>query len=154
MQSKALAGARSYCMTQIWCRLGRSFLPRRGVISSRSLSPICSRSADRSRAHSHLARATTSVQRQKAFEAISHSPAHTQMDNGFGNFDRLTKFQVQSTNTVISKWRSRQTGLSVVHLDYEGRFCDSLEILCASSDSGSQHLSSRATLPSGQRVSF
>ena len=37
-----------------------------------------------------------------------------------GNFDLVTKTQLDYTDVLITKWRSRVTGLRVVHLDYEG----------------------------------
>jgi hypothetical protein len=38
----------------------------------------------------------------------------------FGNFDLVKSFKLGFTDVHVSKWRSRVTGLSVVHLDYEG----------------------------------
>jgi hypothetical protein len=38
----------------------------------------------------------------------------------FGNFDLVKKIKLGFTDVQVSKWRSRVTGLSVVHLDYEG----------------------------------
>lgn len=38
----------------------------------------------------------------------------------FGNFDLIKRVKLDYTDVVISKWKSRVTGLSVVHLDYEG----------------------------------
>ena len=40
-----------------------------------------------------------------------------------GNFDLITKTKLDYTNLEVSKWKSRETGLSVVHLDYEGALC-------------------------------
>jgi hypothetical protein len=37
-----------------------------------------------------------------------------------GNFDLVQRFQLDYTDVVVSKWRSRASGLTVVHLDYEG----------------------------------
>ncbi|KAG6888680.1 hypothetical protein C0995_006670 [Termitomyces sp. Mi166 len=39
----------------------------------------------------------------------------------FGNFDLLKRVKLDFTDVTVSKWRSRTTGLSVVHLDYEGK---------------------------------
>jgi hypothetical protein len=39
----------------------------------------------------------------------------------FGNFDLVRRFKLDFTDVTVSKWRSRITGLSVVHLDYEGQ---------------------------------
>ncbi len=38
----------------------------------------------------------------------------------FGNFDLVRRVKLDFTDVVVSKWRSRVTGLSVVHLDYTG----------------------------------
>lgn len=38
----------------------------------------------------------------------------------FGNFDLVKRVNLDFTDVVVSKWKSRVTGLSVVHLDYEG----------------------------------
>jgi hypothetical protein len=37
-----------------------------------------------------------------------------------GNFDLVKRVKLDFTDVVVSKWKSRVTGLSVVHLDYEG----------------------------------
>lgn len=41
-------------------------------------------------------------------------------DASYGNFDLIKRVPVDKTKIVVSKWRSRVTGLSVVHIDYEG----------------------------------
>lgn len=41
-------------------------------------------------------------------------------DASYGNFDLVKRVPVDKTKIVVSKWRSRVTGLSVVHIDYEG----------------------------------
>ena len=38
----------------------------------------------------------------------------------FGNFDLVKRVGLEFTDVQVSKWKSRETGLSVVHLDYEG----------------------------------
>lgn len=38
----------------------------------------------------------------------------------FGNFDLVKRVKLDYTDVEISKWQSRVTGLSVVHLDFEG----------------------------------
>ena len=40
----------------------------------------------------------------------------------FGNFDLVQRLQLDYTDVVVSKWRSRITGLTLVHLDYEGAY--------------------------------
>lgn len=38
----------------------------------------------------------------------------------FGNFDLVQQVKLDYTDVVVSKWRSRVSGLTLVHLDYEG----------------------------------
>ena len=38
----------------------------------------------------------------------------------YGNFDLIKRVKLDFTDVTVSSWRSRVTGLSVVHLDYEG----------------------------------
>lgn len=38
-----------------------------------------------------------------------------------GNFDLITKFKLSYADINVSKWKSRESGLSVVHLDYDGK---------------------------------
>jgi len=38
----------------------------------------------------------------------------------YGNFDLVKRVKLNFTDVTVSKWRSRVTGLSIVHLDYEG----------------------------------
>ena len=38
----------------------------------------------------------------------------------FGNFDLIRTENLGLADIVVSKYRSRETGLTVVHLDYEG----------------------------------
>lgn len=38
----------------------------------------------------------------------------------FGNFDLVTRAKLEYADILVSKWKSRTTGLSVVHLDYNG----------------------------------
>ncbi|KAJ6575205.1 Metalloenzyme, LuxS/M16 peptidase-like protein [Mycena capillaripes] len=59
----------------------------------------------------------------------------------FGNFDLVKRIKLGFTDVQVSKWRSRVTGLSVVHLDYEapivnGYFAVATEIF---DDSGCPH---------------
>jgi hypothetical protein len=45
----------------------------------------------------------------------------------FGNFDLIKKVELDFTDVIVSKWKSRVTGLNVIHLDYEGvfrQFCE------------------------------
>jgi hypothetical protein len=46
---------------------------------------------------------------------LPNQTAHT-----YHNFDLIKKIKLDYTDVVVSKWKSRVTGLSVVHIDYEG----------------------------------
>lgn len=50
----------------------------------------------------------------------SHRLSMSKTPEQFGNFDLIKRVKLDFTDVVISKWKSRTTGLSVVHLDYEG----------------------------------
>jgi hypothetical protein len=41
----------------------------------------------------------------------------------YGNFDLVKRVKLDYTDVVVSRWQSRVTGLTVVHLDYEGMHC-------------------------------
>lgn len=46
-------------------------------------------------------------------------------DTKFANFDLVKSFKLDYADITVSKWRSRVTGLSVVHLDYSGMCLES-----------------------------
>jgi hypothetical protein len=48
------------------------------------------------------------------------SPTLNGKPETFGNFDLVKRVELDYTDVVVSKWQSRVTGLSVVHLDFEG----------------------------------
>ncbi|GJE87608.1 Zn-dependent peptidase M16-like protein [Phanerochaete sordida] len=61
--------------------------------------------------------------------------------NTYGNFDLVTRAKLDYADILVSKWKSRVTGLSVVHLDYNapivhGYFVIGTEIF---NDSGCPH---------------
>ncbi|KAF8560437.1 hypothetical protein OG21DRAFT_1531918 [Imleria badia] len=69
------------------------------------------------------------------------SPISNDPFSSFGNFDLVQHFQLDYTDVVVSKWRSRASGLTLVHLDYEaplinGYFVVATEIF---DDSGCPH---------------
>jgi hypothetical protein len=39
-----------------------------------------------------------------------------------GNFRLLKRIQLDYTEAVVTKWQSQETGLRVVHVDFEGTF--------------------------------
>ena len=56
-------------------------------------------------------------------QSSSSPPPPVPMANSnesFANFDLVKRIKLDFTDVTVSKWRSRVTGLSVVHLDYEG----------------------------------
>lgn len=62
----------------------------------------------------------------------------------FGNFDLVKRVKLDYTAVEVSKWRSRDSGLSIVHIDYEG-VCV-IQYFQHKKLTHQQHLSSRATL--------
>ena len=94
-------------------RHGLPLRPPAGRPLKRALAP------ERSAAHSFHAfrfRNTLSTSTTTTPHPATMSGAPEQ----FGNFDLVRRVKVEYTDVVISKWKSRETGLSVVHLDYEG----------------------------------
>jgi len=64
-----------------------------------------------------------------AHTATQLSPSPTTITMGpeaFGNFDLVKRVKLDFTDVVVSKWRSNVTGLTVIHLDYEGA-CDQIQ---------------------------
>ena len=58
---------------------------------------------------------------------ISPQPfASPDLPSKFGNFDLIRTENLGLADIVVSKYRSRETGLTVVHLDYEGTWQDYL----------------------------
>ncbi|KAF5374955.1 hypothetical protein D9758_000192 [Tetrapyrgos nigripes] len=72
---------------------------------------------------------------------ITTNPVMSSPRESFANFDLIKRVKLDFTDVTISKWKSRVTGLSVVHLDYEapivsGYFVVATEIF---DDSGCPH---------------
>jgi len=44
----------------------------------------------------------------------------TSSSETFGDFDLINRVKIGFSDVTVSSWRSRITGLNVVHLDYEG----------------------------------
>jgi hypothetical protein len=42
------------------------------------------------------------------------------MTESFGNYELIKRVKLDFTNVVVSKWKSTVTGLTVVHIDYDG----------------------------------
>ncbi|RDB28821.1 hypothetical protein Hypma_015435 [Hypsizygus marmoreus] len=74
-------------------------------------------------------------------QSLPEPPVMAEIPEKYGNFDLVKRVKLDFTDVVVSKWRSRITGLSVVHLDYEapivnGYFVVATEIF---DDSGCPH---------------
>lgn len=74
----------------------------------RSASSLSQRRTSRSLAQ--LARAT----------APSFPTAGPEMLKSYGNFDLVRRDVLGFSDITVSRWRSRESGLTVIHLDYEG----------------------------------
>lgn len=46
----------------------------------------------------------------------------------YENFDLVKRVKLDYTDVTVSKWRSRVTGLNVVHLEYEGALVLCIEL--------------------------
>ena len=46
---------------------------------------------------------------------INHNPEYS-----VGSFDLRARVKLNYTDVTVSKWQSRDSGLTVVHLDYNG----------------------------------
>ena len=77
---------------------------------------------------------TTSIASKKFFKQHNfpfhtsvqepRTSAMTHIQESFGNFDLVKRLKLDFTDVLVSKWRSRCTGLTVIHLDYDGLlFC-------------------------------
>ena len=56
---------------------------------------------------------------QPALATVRHDTRQSSVST-FGNFDLLKSYKLNYADVNISRCRSRVTGVSVVHLDYEG----------------------------------
>ncbi|GLB36235.1 putative insulinase (Peptidase family M16) [Lyophyllum shimeji] len=59
----------------------------------------------------------------------------------YGNFDLIRRVKLDFTDVVVSKWRSRNTGLTVVHLDYDAPIVNGYLVVATEifDDSGCPH---------------
>lgn len=68
--------------------------------------------------------------------AAATSPPHSfaqlpglEMQKSFGNFDLIRRDVLDFSDITVSRWMSRVTGLTVIHLDYEGTFAPLQKVL-------------------------
>ena len=94
-------------------------------------SSASSRAITSSAFHSRLNPSIASLKNNSAYlrhyasAALAMSPKPNGAANGhplesYGNFDLVRRLKLDFADIVVSKWQSRETGLSVVHLDYDG----------------------------------
>lgn len=85
----------------------------------------------------HLPRKIPHLHRN-AHAALAMSPKPNGAPNGhvlesYGNFDLVRRLKLDfAADITVSKWKSRETGLSVVHLDYEGAHIPWSRYVCQS----------------------
>jgi len=64
---------------------------------------------------------TNSSRLAQALQPDMPPPLHpSSSSETFGNFDLINRVNLGFSEVTVSSWRSRITGLNVVHLDYEG----------------------------------
>jgi hypothetical protein len=63
---------------------------------------------------------TNSPRLAQALQSDMPSASYTSSSETFGDFDLINRVKLDFSDIMVSSWRSRVTGLNVVHLDYEG----------------------------------
>lgn len=99
-------------LTHLWRRLPATLQIRRNFSNFPSaISPVVCQQIPFRFAHSLS---------QREVQNIPPKPAMRQPTESFGNFDLIKRVKLDFTDVFVSKWRSKVTGLTVIHLDYEG----------------------------------
>jgi hypothetical protein len=57
-----------------------------------------------------------------AQNSLHFTPRDSPTRESFGNYNLIKRVKLDFTDVVVSKWKSSVTGLTVIHLDYEGKF--------------------------------
>ena len=63
---------------------------------------------------------TNSPRLAQALQSDMPPASYTSSSETFGDFDLINRVKLGFSEIMVSSWRSRVTGLNVVHLDYEG----------------------------------
>lgn len=63
---------------------------------------------------------------QSMSTVVNNSIRFADSSQSFANFDLVKRVALDKTGIVVSKWQSRVTGLTVVHLDHEGKYFSGL----------------------------
>jgi hypothetical protein len=93
----------------------RSQLVQRSVLNG---APYNTTLKPGARQYASIAPAVTMTEPSSPMPALNGNANHA--TSTYRNFDLVRKFKLDFTDVEVSKWRSRVTGLSVVHLDYDG----------------------------------
>ena len=56
-------------------------------------------------------------------------PSPSASPESYGNFDLIERVKLSGFDFAVSRWRSRMTGLKLVHLDYEGKQTTAADLL-------------------------
>jgi hypothetical protein len=83
--------------------------------SSRSHYLHCQRTPSATRGYASIAHTMS--------PSLSSKTPEADRPTTFGNFDHVKRFKLDFSDIEVSKWQSRVTGLSVVHMDYDGACC-------------------------------
>lgn len=96
----------------------RYMLSLRSILATRRLLTFCSRRA--------LQKSSLLPPHHKGHAYITHSAQDSvrpmNLQQTYKNFDLVTTFKTPFADINVSKWRSRVSGLSVVHLEYDGEY--------------------------------
>jgi len=76
------------------------------------------------------ARLASSLTSQSDMSPSLHPHSASTSRETYGNFDLIKRVKLNFSEITVSSWRSRVTGLSVVHLDYDGEPRVSLPFMC------------------------
>lgn len=112
-------------LSTFWRHCGHlpsSFGPLRSFPASLATLPFLPR-ATRPRprffsVHSSIRALATHPAMSPSLESTASVPSSPE---SYGNFDLVRRVKLDFTDTIITKWRSRVTGLSVVHIGYDGK---------------------------------
>jgi hypothetical protein len=61
-----------------------------------------------------------SIITQVMIPSTDPKPTVAQPTESFGDYNLIKRIKLDFTDVVVSKWKSSVTGLTVIHLDYEG----------------------------------
>lgn len=75
-----------------------------------------------------LLRPLASLAVQQTQSPLLRPTTSTMASEAIGNFDLVKRVDVSYSPIRVSKWRSRVTGLSVVHIDYEGNAINTMTL--------------------------